>query len=77
MCEPTVPIDECFPPLSAYARRVEEVRTELRLKKGINVDLVIMTSDERDPAWWESVRELGWKRIDHGKMGTVKTFNLW
>ncbi|KAJ7367076.1 hypothetical protein DFH08DRAFT_929747 [Mycena albidolilacea] len=34
-CPTTRPVDECFAPLSAYARRVEEVREELQRARGI------------------------------------------
>lgn len=60
-------LSKCFAPLSSIARRVEEVKDELREKKGIIVDNVIMTSDEKDEEWWEDVKKLGWKRIDHSQ----------
>ncbi|KAJ7130798.1 hypothetical protein C8R43DRAFT_1025041 [Mycena crocata] len=60
-----VPIEECFAPLAAYARRVEEVSAEIHERRGIRVHRVIMTSDERDLAWWDAVREMGWDGPDH------------
>ncbi|KAJ6580635.1 hypothetical protein B0H19DRAFT_1250947 [Mycena capillaripes] len=59
------PVAECFAPLSAIARRVDEVKAELLEKKGLRVDRVIMTSDEKDSNWWDEVAPYGWVRIDH------------
>jgi hypothetical protein len=64
MCGET-PLAECFAPISAYARRVEEVKQELVQRKGLHVNHVIVTSDETDPAWWEEVKKRGWLRVDH------------
>ena len=65
-----VPVLECFAPLSVIDRRVQEVQAELQRKfPGIGGGQpipVLMTSDERDPAWWEDVRRLGWYFVDHG-----------
>ena len=43
-----VPREECFAPLSAYARRVEEIRQELLQDKGIDVSRVLVMSDENE-----------------------------
>ncbi|KAF8210803.1 hypothetical protein K438DRAFT_1664765 [Mycena galopus ATCC 62051] len=71
------PVSECFAPLSAIARRVDEVRAELLAAKNITVPAsrVIITSDERDPEWWESVKPYGWHRVDHST--TVATYGGW
>ncbi|KDQ07958.1 hypothetical protein BOTBODRAFT_88478, partial [Botryobasidium botryosum FD-172 SS1] len=76
-CPPGAPQEECFAPLSAYARRVEEVREELLITRGITADHVIMTSDERDPAWWDEVRALGWKFADHAAEQTSGKYGKW
>ncbi|KAH6918153.1 hypothetical protein BKA70DRAFT_1089311 [Coprinopsis sp. MPI-PUGE-AT-0042] len=68
-------LTKCFAPLSTIARRVDEVKAELLEKKGIVVDNVIMTSDEKDEEWWEDVRKLGWKTVDHSK--TDETYGRW
>jgi hypothetical protein len=70
-----VPRDECYAPLSAIARRVEEVQEELLARKRIAVDRVIVTSDEQDNAWWEEVYQLGWTRPDHSR--TVEQYGEW
>ncbi|KAJ7173653.1 hypothetical protein C8R46DRAFT_1189838 [Mycena filopes] len=70
-----LPVKECFAPLSAIARRVEEVQEELWNTRHIVVDRVIVTSDEQDPAWWEAVSELGWVRPDHAQ--TVEVHGEW
>ncbi|KAJ7803821.1 hypothetical protein B0H14DRAFT_2527669 [Mycena olivaceomarginata] len=74
-CPRTMPVDECFAPLSAYARRVEEVREELQRARGIEVQRVVLTSDETNAMWWEEVAAYGWHRIDHST--TVATHSAW
>jgi hypothetical protein len=70
-----MPVDECFAPLSAYARRVEEVREELQRARGIEVQRVVLTSDETNAMWWGEVAAYGWHRIDHST--TVATHSAW
>ncbi|KAJ7492150.1 hypothetical protein FB451DRAFT_518434 [Mycena latifolia] len=41
-------LEDCFAPLIVIARRVHEVQAEIWHRKGIMVNRVIMTSDERD-----------------------------
>lgn len=38
---------------------------------------VIVTSDEKDPAWWEEVFALGWRTVDHEAARTVEVFGRW
>jgi hypothetical protein len=70
-----VPVHECLANFTVIARRVAEVQEELRERKGIDAKHVIMTSDEKDPAWWSDVEAQGWLRIDHSM--TEKTFGRW
>ncbi|KAF8634864.1 hypothetical protein AX15_000619 [Amanita polypyramis BW_CC] len=67
--------DECFASLAVIGRRVEEVRQELRERKGLEVQHVVVTSDERNATWWEDVRRQGWLTIDHSK--TVEQYGHW
>lgn len=76
-CQPGIPLAECFAPLSAYARRVDEVRREILDKQGVFVERVLMTSDERDPEWWAKVRALGWLYPDHEAEKTEETLGKW
>ncbi|KAI5122360.1 hypothetical protein M0805_004118 [Coniferiporia weirii] len=76
-CQGAENADACFAPLSAFAARVDEVKAELREKKGIEVEHVLVTSDERDVEWWNAVRELGWEWVDHAELKTVETYGLW
>ncbi|KAJ7492383.1 hypothetical protein FB451DRAFT_530310 [Mycena latifolia] len=59
--------DECFAPLSAVARRVDEVHAEILERKGIDVKHIIVTSDEKNSTWWDQVAELGWRSPHHPK----------
>lgn len=72
-----VPVHECFAPLSAYERRVQEVKDELRERRGIVVQHVIMTADEQDEGWWESVREMGWLQVDYAREKTEEIYGKW
>lgn len=72
-----VPIEECMPPLSAYARRVQEVKDQLLVVKDLAVQRVVVTSDERDPLWWEEVKSYGWTYFDHDKEATVAKHGKW
>lgn len=49
----------------------------LRERKGVEVEHVLVTSDEQDPAWWAEVRSLGWTWVDHEELRTVERFGLW
>ncbi|KAK6985031.1 hypothetical protein R3P38DRAFT_3231072 [Favolaschia claudopus] len=73
----TRPLNECFAPLSAYALRVDEVKTELKTKKGISVEHVILTSDETDSAFWEEAKGFGWYRVDHDRGRTIERYGRW
>lgn len=76
-CGPEVPEGECFAPLSAWRRGVEDVRTVLREEKGVDVQRVVITSDEKDAAWWAEVASFGWTAIDHTKLDTVARLGEW
>lgn len=58
-------LSDCFAPISVIARRVEEVKKEILDRKGISVQHVVMTSDEKNATWWEEVTSQGWYKIDH------------
>ncbi|KAJ7597465.1 hypothetical protein C8J56DRAFT_920150 [Mycena floridula] len=61
-----LPLHDCFAPLPVIARRVKEVQDELLATKGILVEHVVMTSDERNETWWQEVTEVfGWSRLHH------------
>ncbi|KAJ7933092.1 hypothetical protein B0H13DRAFT_2307050 [Mycena leptocephala] len=70
-----MPMNKCFAPLSAYARRVNEVRAELLERMGTRADHVIVTSDETSHAWWWEVSQLGWLRVEHSY--TVEKYGAW
>ena len=55
------------------------MQEELRERKGVDIPMsrVIITSDEKDPAWWEEVRALGWKTVDHEAANTAEVFGRW
>jgi hypothetical protein len=71
----TVPLHDCFAPISVIARRVEEVKQELLERKGLVVNHVIVTSDEKNATWWDDVVTQGWFRVDHSE--TVEIYGAW
>ncbi|KAJ7323186.1 hypothetical protein DFH08DRAFT_1029460 [Mycena albidolilacea] len=74
-CPTTRPVDECFAPLSAYARRVEEVREELQRVRGIEVQCVVLARDETNATWWEEIAAYRGHCVDHST--TVETHSRW
>ncbi|KAJ7750367.1 hypothetical protein B0H16DRAFT_1374326 [Mycena metata] len=69
--------EECFAPLSAIDRRVQEVKAEILQRKGIEVEHVIITSDEQNRTWWNQIKEMGWRTPDHVKLKTEETHGIW
>ncbi|KZS95331.1 hypothetical protein SISNIDRAFT_401871, partial [Sistotremastrum niveocremeum HHB9708] len=63
--------EECMAPLSAYAKRVAEVREGLREKGFEN------TSEEELKKFWKEVDDLGWLWVDHDTWGTVEKYGMW
>lgn len=53
-----VPVSDCFAPISAIKRRIDEVKDELETRLGLTGVEVIVTSDEKDPEWWREMKEL-------------------
>jgi len=53
--------NECFHSFAAYARRVAEISATLYNTHGLTcrVHNVLVTSDEKDPAWWDESRRSG------------------
>src|SRR6266436_6447797 len=60
-----LPKEDCFPSIATYSRRIGEIQEETRGRLGITPQHVVVLSDERDPAWWDSIREVGWYAPDH------------
>lgn len=70
-----VAVLDCFAPISVIARRVNEVKSELRETRGIDVNHVIVTSDEKDDDWWTAVKAQGWYKINHSD--TADLYGAW
>ncbi|KAG9086266.1 hypothetical protein FRC07_013137, partial [Ceratobasidium sp. 392] len=72
--------EKCFAPIKAYERRVNEIKQSLLTRSnGTNVTKVLVTSDERNPKWWDQVAALGpeWGWIDHESEQTVQKHGKW
>ncbi|KAF8610173.1 hypothetical protein BDV93DRAFT_517351 [Ceratobasidium sp. AG-I] len=79
-CPPNMNREACFAPSTAYARRVQEIQDALRARPdSVNARAVLVTSDERDPGWWEEIAELGpeWGWVDHAAEKTVEKYGKW
>ncbi|KAI0275007.1 hypothetical protein BC834DRAFT_850667 [Gloeopeniophorella convolvens] len=72
-----VPKDDCFPSIPTYQRRIAEIQEEVRERHGYVPQHVIMLSDEEDPAWWDSIRMMGWYTTDHVTEDTVNKYGRW
>ncbi|KAJ4485803.1 hypothetical protein J3R30DRAFT_1408509 [Lentinula aciculospora] len=70
-----VPLEECFASIPVIARRVREVQDQVMEEKGIAVNHIIMTSDEKDEAWWQQVADQNWRTPDHS--GTKELYSHW
>jgi hypothetical protein len=68
-------VEDCFASVTIISRRVEEIKAELSESRGLTVDHVIVTSDERDEAWWGQIMDQGWYRVDHS--GTAERYGAW
>jgi hypothetical protein len=72
-----VPREDCYPSIATYQRRIEEIQEETRERLGLDPQHVIMLSDEADPAWWDSIRAVGWYTIDHVAEDTISIYGRW
>ncbi|TFY82083.1 hypothetical protein EWM64_g1930 [Hericium alpestre] len=72
-----VPQGDCFPSLTVFARRVAEIQDEVRQRHGVEVNHVLILSDESEPAWWTAVHMLGWYSVDHAAEDTVAKYGRW
>ncbi|KAF8336633.1 uncharacterized protein EI90DRAFT_3046566 [Cantharellus anzutake] len=74
--------DDCLAPPSAYHVRVKEVQEELLTKKGIHVEHVVFSSDDKDSSlYWKEVELFGWRRLaledDDAEMDLRRTLGSW
>ncbi|KAF9530883.1 hypothetical protein CPB83DRAFT_787438 [Crepidotus variabilis] len=67
----------CFPPLSVYQKQVDVVRKELGEILGIEVNNVVLMSDETAPEFWANVKAIGWLSVDHGTHLTIERYGPW
>ncbi|KAF7309366.1 hypothetical protein MIND_00307300 [Mycena indigotica] len=79
-CE-NAPTEECFAPISAYARRVNAMKREILETKGITVKHAMLLSDEEDENWWRQAMGTygpeGWARANHVELETAKMYGAW
>ncbi|CAE6392964.1 unnamed protein product [Rhizoctonia solani] len=79
-CGKDVTKDQCFAPIAAYERRVQEVKAHLKARvNSTDVQQILVTSDEQDPVWWQQVSALGpeWRWIDHAAEKTSEKYGKW
>ncbi|KAJ3344313.1 hypothetical protein HDU93_000103 [Gonapodya sp. JEL0774] len=79
-CSKDITLDQCFASLKSFRHRVQDLQKALLSRpEKINVTEVIVTSDERDPRWWEQVAELGpgWRWINHTVERTEERYGKW
>lgn len=79
-CSAETDPEKCFASVKVYERRVKEIKQSLQNRpNGIEVTKVVVTSDERDPKWWQQVAALGpeWGWIDHEAEQTAEKHGKW
>ncbi|KAG9002022.1 hypothetical protein FRB94_004172 [Tulasnella sp. JGI-2019a] len=62
--------DTCYAPLSVIAEYVDRIRRQLldaSSDPAEKFDHILLTSDEKDPAFWEEVKRRGWSHFDWAK----------
>jgi hypothetical protein len=60
-------------PLATFKRRVDGMINEIQETKNIDINKVIVMSDEKDPKFWAEVREIGWLQGE----GTPEKYGEW
>ena len=76
-CHDGTPENECLITLSRFKEEVDLIREEIKRKQSREIAEVIVMSDERDPKFWEEVRSLGWRHMDHYKELTLEKYGEW
>lgn len=63
----------CYLPLEAYQTAIEEVRAGILQKHGFNVTRVLVSSNEKDPRFWKTLRErYNWSYLNHTALRTLE-----
>ncbi|EIM92217.1 uncharacterized protein STEHIDRAFT_143645 [Stereum hirsutum FP-91666 SS1] len=71
-------LEDCFASMDVYARRVAEIQEEAMERYGVVPEHVIVLSDEKDPVWWNQVRERGWYLVESEiTTDILETHNSW
>ncbi|KIY44583.1 hypothetical protein FISHEDRAFT_51260 [Fistulina hepatica ATCC 64428] len=71
------PEGRCYIPLSRYDLQVKAVQQELLERRGLNVEHVIVSSDDTSHEFWEEIRSLGWSYVDHEAEKTAEKLGQW
>ncbi|KAF8973027.1 hypothetical protein BDZ97DRAFT_1649427 [Flammula alnicola] len=67
----------CLIPLGTFERKVNAMKQEIRDKNNIEITQVLVIADEKDPDFWDEVREIGWVHFDHMAEGTEERYGEW
>lgn len=70
---------DCFPPLLAYKKHVNDVIEEIKLSRQVVPHglRVLVMSDDESPEFWVEVRKEGWFHINHTMERTWERFGEW
>jgi len=71
------PVEECIPSVNVYKAKVDAIRQELLEKQNRDVGEILLMSDEIDPSFWQGVKAIGWKRLDHLNEQTKMKHGEW
>ncbi|KZT30811.1 hypothetical protein NEOLEDRAFT_37108 [Neolentinus lepideus HHB14362 ss-1] len=69
----------CFVSVSTIAEAVSQAQQEILERDGVSIpnEHVVMTSDERDPAWWDLVASHGFTWVDYKREKVVEILGPW
>ncbi|KAF5326229.1 hypothetical protein D9611_000410 [Ephemerocybe angulata] len=60
-----------------FAKAVDEVKKQLAEERGLQVPSVFITSDEKEPLFWDEISALGWRFINHTAEKTLDRYGEW
>jgi len=71
------PIEECIPSVDVYKAKVDAIRQELLENQNRDVSEILLMSDEIDSSFWQGVKDIGWRRLDHLSEQTQMKYGEW
>lgn len=64
-------------PLSTWDTAVRDVKQSLLERRGLHVEHIIVTSDERNQKWWDEAAALGWLKMEREIVPEARHYGKW